>query len=60
MRAPFGIRHSRHMSPLAVQSPTLPYGAGFLGGARVAATSVFALVLIASDMSIGAARQGGI
>ena len=60
MRAPFGIRHSRHMSLLAVQSPTLPYGPGFIGGARVGATSVFARVLIASDMGIGAARQGGI
>lgn len=34
--------------------PALPYGSGFLGGARAGATSIFALVLIASYLSIGA------
>src|SRR5215469_12375081 len=38
----------------SISAPARPYGSGFLGGARAGATSVFALVLIASYMSIGA------
>jgi len=33
---------------------SLPYGSGFLGGARAGLTSVFALVLVGSYLSIGA------
>jgi predicted branched-subunit amino acid permease len=47
------IRHSRFMEPTA-PAITLPHGSGFLGGARAGLTSVFALVLIGSYMSIGA------
>ncbi len=42
------------MPPSSTQIPALPLGSGFLGGARAGATSVFALVLIASYLSIGA------
>jgi len=42
------------MPPSAAPSATLPYGSGFLGGARAGATSIFALVLLASYLSIGA------
>jgi len=42
------------MSPFAAQSLALPFGSGLLGGARAGATSVFALVLVASYLSIGA------
>ncbi len=41
-------------APSAIPSPVLPYGSGFLGGMRGGATSVFALVLVASYLSIGA------
>jgi len=38
----------------ATPAISLPYGSGFLGGARAGLTSIFALVLIGSYMSIGA------
>jgi predicted branched-subunit amino acid permease len=38
----------------ATPAISLPYGSGFLGGARAGLTSVFALVLIGSYLSIGA------
>ena len=38
----------------SASAPALPRGSGFLGGVRAGATSVFALVLIASYLSIGA------
>ncbi len=42
------------MPPSPTQTPALPLNSGFLGGARAGGTSVFALVLIASYLSIGA------